>query len=48
MEEAGHAYKYPESVLGDLAGFGLAQSIARLVPLITFKAAGKVAAGDAE
>lgn len=48
MEEVGPAYKNPESVLRDLAGFGLAQSIARLVPLITFKTAGKAAAGDTE
>lgn len=48
MEEAGLAYKNPESVLRDLADFGLAQPIARLVPLITFKTAGKAAAGSAE
>lgn len=48
MEEAGPAYKNPESVLRDLVDFGLAQPIARLVPLITFKTAGKAAVGDTE
>jgi release factor H-coupled RctB family protein len=48
MEEAGPAYKNPETVVRDLTHFGLAQPIARLVPLITFKTAGKAAAGGAE
>jgi len=45
MEEAGAAYKNQESVLRDLADFGLAKPVARLVPLITFKTAGKTAGG---
>lgn len=46
MEEAGAAYKNPESVLRDLADFGLAKPVARLTPVITFKtAAGKMAGG---
>jgi release factor H-coupled RctB family protein len=48
MEEAGPAYKNPEAVMRDLDDFGLAHSVARLVPLITFKTAGKTAAGGAE
>ena len=43
LEEAGPAYKSPESVMGDLLAFGLARPLARLVPLITFKTAGKTA-----
>jgi release factor H-coupled RctB family protein len=41
LEEAGHAYKNPESVVRDLAAFGLASAVARLVPLITFKTSGE-------
>lgn len=48
MEEAGPAYKNPEAVVRDLVDFGLARQLARLVPLITFKTAGKAAAGDVE
>ena len=48
MEEAGPAYKNPEAVLRDLADLGLARPVARLVPLITFKTAGKAHAGAAE
>lgn len=48
MEEAGPAYKNPEAVLRDLADLGLAQPVARLVPLITYKTAGKARAGEAE
>ncbi|OYU39397.1 MAG: RNA ligase RtcB family protein [Pseudorhodobacter sp. PARRP1] len=48
VEEAGPAYKNPEAVLRDLADLSLARPIARLVPLITFKTAGKASAGDAE
>jgi release factor H-coupled RctB family protein len=40
IEEAGAAYKNPESVVRDLADFGLAKPMARLVPLIIFKTAG--------
>lgn len=40
LEEAGPAYKSPESVLRALESFGLAQSLARLLPLLTFKTAG--------
>ncbi len=40
LEEAGQAYKNPESVLRDLVGFGLARPLARLLPLITFKTGG--------
>lgn len=40
LEEAGQAYKSPESVLRDLESFGLARSLARLLPVITFKTAG--------
>jgi release factor H-coupled RctB family protein len=46
MEEAGPAYKNPEAVVRDLAAFGLAQPVARLVPLITFKTASFNGAGD--
>lgn len=42
LEEAPSAYKNPEAVLADLTAFGLAHSVARLVPLITFKTAGGV------
>jgi release factor H-coupled RctB family protein len=45
MEEADAAYKNPESVVRDLADFGLAKPVARLMPLITFKTAGKPAGG---
>lgn len=48
MEEAGPAYKNPEAVVRDLADFGLARPVARLVPLITFKTAARSASGDAE
>ncbi|NBZ89922.1 RNA ligase RtcB family protein [Stagnihabitans tardus] len=48
MEEAGPAYKNPEAVMRDLSDLGLARPIARLVPLITFKSAGKAIAGEAE
>ncbi|NPD15649.1 RNA ligase RtcB family protein [Xinfangfangia sp. D13-10-4-6] len=37
LEEAGTAYKRPESVLADLQHFGLARPLARLIPLITWK-----------
>ncbi|MCU0829623.1 MAG: RNA ligase RtcB family protein [Tabrizicola sp.] len=40
LEEAGQAYKAPESVLRDLEAFGLARALARLLPLLTFKTAG--------
>lgn len=40
-EEAGSAYKNPETVVADLVQFGLAQVLARLEPLITFKTSGK-------
>ena len=40
LEEAGTAYKRPESVLADLEHFGLATGIARLLPLITWKTGG--------
>lgn len=42
LEEAGQAYKDPEQVLRDLTGFGLANAVARLLPLVTFKTAGKM------
>lgn len=48
MEEAGAAYKTPEAVLRDLVDLGLARALARLVPLITFKTAGRAVAGGAE
>jgi release factor H-coupled RctB family protein len=37
LEEAGQAYKDPDQVLHDLTAFGLAHSVARLLPLVTFK-----------
>jgi len=40
LEEAGQAYKDPEQVQQDLAGFGLALPIVRLLPLLTFKTTG--------
>lgn len=40
LEEAGQAYKDPEQVLHDLSGYGLANALARLLPLVTFKTAG--------
>lgn len=40
LEEAGAAYKNPESVVNDLAAFGLAAPVARMTPLITYKTAG--------
>jgi release factor H-coupled RctB family protein len=43
LEEAGQAYKDPEQVLMDLAGFGLANAAARLLPLVTFKTTGGAA-----
>lgn len=42
LEEAGQAYKDPEQVLHDLSGFGLADAVVRLLPLITFKTTGGV------
>ncbi|MEO8530982.1 MAG: RtcB family protein, partial [Deltaproteobacteria bacterium] len=39
IEEAGRAYKNASDVLGDLEYFGLAQPLAALAPLITFKTA---------
>lgn len=41
LEEAGQAYKTPESVVRDLESFGLAAPLARMLPLLTFKTAGK-------
>lgn len=40
LEEAGQAYKDPDQVQQDLAGFGLALPIVRLLPLLTFKTTG--------
>ncbi|MEM8571976.1 MAG: RNA ligase RtcB family protein [Pseudomonadota bacterium] len=40
LEEAGHAYKDPQSVVRDLEAFGLAHPLARFVPLITYKTSG--------
>ncbi len=37
LEEAGAAYKDPSLVLNDLTTFGLANAVARLHPLLTFK-----------
>jgi release factor H-coupled RctB family protein len=39
VEEAGDAYKNVDSVIGDLAAFGLGIVVARFKPLITFKTA---------
>lgn len=41
IEEAGMAYKSSEDVARDLEGFGLAQRVVSLAPLITFKTAGE-------
>ncbi|WP_259997181.1 RtcB family protein [Leisingera sp. M523] len=43
LEEAGQAYKDPEQVLQNLAGFGIANAVARLLPLVTFKTTGGAA-----
>ncbi|MBY6068820.1 RNA ligase RtcB family protein [Leisingera aquaemixtae] len=43
LEEAGQAYKDPEQVLQNLADFGIANAVARLLPLVTFKTTGGAA-----
>lgn len=39
IEEAGHAYKDPATVVADLVHFGIARPVAELAPLITYKCA---------